>query len=478
MIGRRIIGLETEYGCLIEAPLSATQVIPAIRNWFFDRNHLGLIDTHDREWDEPAGNGGFLFNGGRLYVDMGHLEYCTPECRSLVDAIRYDRVGDLLLNQAVEELGFGGQVSFIRNNIDHYTGATFGCHENFSLLRNAPYTEANILSLLAFQTLRVLYTGTGRVAGNQDNPFAFYGNESEAPDPAFQISQRADYIQNDFFQWVQHNRAIINTRDEPLADPRLYRRLHLLHGDTHVLPAALFLKLGTTALVLDLFEADALPLVMLADAVGTLRTLSRHPDGPWTVSCLATTDSPRREPALSTENALELLECYRLAASEQFAGRDAETDTVLGLWAHVNQGLSNNPKQLFGLLDWVTKRELLESFRTSESLAWDDPWLQAQDLEYHQTDPERSLGLACADRNGLWARGEEALEPARSQPPGTTRARSRSKLMNRIAADNLAYRVDWDHVDAPGHWTRTFSDPFNTRADTHPSEAPDPDAFD
>src|SRR5579863_1259239 len=100
----------------------------------------------------------------------------------------------------------------------------------------------------------------------------------------FQVSQRADYINNDLFEWVQWNRAIINTRDEPLSDPRKYRRLHLLHGDTNVLPSALYLKLGATRLVLDLFEADDMPEVVLADAVPALREISRHPEGPWRVT--------------------------------------------------------------------------------------------------------------------------------------------------------------------------------------------------
>ena len=100
-------------------------------------------------------------------------------------------------------------------------------------------------------------------------------------DSDFQISQRADYINNDLFEWVQFNRAIINTRDEPLADPRKYRRLHLLHGDSSVLPATLALKIGTTALVLDLLEIDKLPHRTLADAVLTFRTLSHNVDGPW-----------------------------------------------------------------------------------------------------------------------------------------------------------------------------------------------------
>ncbi|MFO1497635.1 MAG: proteasome accessory factor PafA2 family protein [Verrucomicrobiota bacterium] len=103
-------------------------------------------------------------------------------------------------------------------------------------------------------------------------------------DNHFQISQRADYINNDLFEWVQFNRAIINTRDEPLADARSYRRLHLLHGDTSVLPATLLLKVGTTSLVLDLLEMDRMPKMVLADAVLSFRGMSHQPDGPWLVT--------------------------------------------------------------------------------------------------------------------------------------------------------------------------------------------------
>src|SRR5688572_1926703 len=119
--------------------------------------------------------------------------------------------------------------------------------------RAASLDEKNILSLLGFLTLRVLFCGAGRAGTVRAALFRGDISQREEPVP-FQMSQRADYIQNDFFEWVQHNRAIINTRDEPLADPRQYRRLHLLHGDTNVLPSALYLKVGTTRLVLDLLE--------------------------------------------------------------------------------------------------------------------------------------------------------------------------------------------------------------------------------
>src|SRR5262245_27520751 len=162
-MSRRITGLETEYGCLVDSHVQLPEVLPRVRDWLFHNDRYGLIDKHDRDWDEPAGNGGFLFNGGRVYIDMGHIEYCTSECASVLDVVRYDRAGDLLLQEAVWALRLQHLVVFVRHNVDHCTGVIFGCHENSSLERKAPLHEKNVRSLLAFLTLRVLYTGTGRV---------------------------------------------------------------------------------------------------------------------------------------------------------------------------------------------------------------------------------------------------------------------------------------------------------------------------
>src|SRR5688500_15149000 len=143
----RVVGLETEYGCLTNDLPGTAVVLTRVRDWIFSGQRFGLIDVHQRDWDEPAGNGGFLFNGGRAYVDMGHLEYCTPECVNLLDILAYDRAGDAILLKAVKDLRLSKEVSFIRNNVDHYSGATFGCHENYLLRRSAPLTESNIQSL-------------------------------------------------------------------------------------------------------------------------------------------------------------------------------------------------------------------------------------------------------------------------------------------------------------------------------------------
>jgi proteasome accessory factor A len=446
-VSRRITGLETEYGCLVDAQLQPKEILPRIRDWLFENHRYGLIDQHDRDWDEPAGNGGFLFNGGRVYIDMEHLEYCTPECASATDVVLYDRAGDLLLLEAVQALGLKGKVHFIRNNIDHYTGATFGCHENYSLERKAPLHEKNVMSLLAFLTLRVLFIGAGRVGSIR--PTRFRGDAAQREEPApFQISQRADYIQNDFFEWVQHNRAIINTRDEPLADPRHYRRLHLIHGDTNVLPAALFLKVGATRLVLDLLDADDMPMLVLGDAVTTLRQISRTISPPW---CVSLGDGKMAD-------ALELLDLYRQKARQLFRGRDVETDTLLDLWERVHHGLATDPMSLVGIVDWVSKEYLLRAFCERERITWGNPWLESQDLEYHHIDPDRGLGLALANDDGVWS--PTRLPQARVEPPSDSRAHARSRLMREIMGRKTSYYLDWESVEVPNQKRTRLLDPF------------------
>ena len=392
---RRLLGLETEYGCLVGEGLPIHQAIGQLRDWFFENQRYGLIDKHHRDWDEPPGNGGFLFNGGRVYEDMGHLELCTPECASFLEVVHYDCANDKMLSEALHELGLEDSVSLIRNNVDHYTGATFGCHENYSMIRKVPTTDEAIFSLLTFLTLRSLYTGAGRVGGLETHRQLM----REGPDSllenfkGFQMTQRADYVENDFFRWVQGNRAIINTRDEPLADPDIYRRLHLLHGDTNVLPAASFLKLGTTALVLDLLEIGELPSIRLLDPVGTLKQLSYRPDGPWDI----VVQEGDRVPAVS------LLKRYWKRASRHFQGRDAETDALLALWKQANDAFEKGAvTSLVGILDWVTKKYLFEHFCEAEGILMTDSWLESQDLEYHQVLPDRSLGRPLA-KDGPWS---------------------------------------------------------------------------
>ncbi len=451
----RVVGIETEYGCLVTGdPLHGPDAWPArVKNYLFKKAKVGVIDLHYRDYEEPPGNGGFLLNGGRLYIDMGHLEYSSPECRTVEDSVAYDMAGDQLLQAGLEALGVSESVSFIKNNVDHHTGATFGCHENYLMKRELQFSPRLLGTLLSFLATRQLFTGAGRVG--QASPLAFDFEPANHPDAVpFQLSQRADHIVNDIYQWVQFNRAIINARDEPLADYRKYRRLHLLIGDSNMSPFANALKVGTTALVLTLLEEGTLPEdVILLDAVLATRQISHEGTGRAVVQL----EDGRTRSALDIQR--EFLTC----AQQFLGGRDAETDWILESWAFTLDALCTKPELLIGGVDWISKKWLLETFRESEGLTWQDPWLQSLDLEYHNINPARGLFYALTPAKAIGEFNQRAGRPeAMSKPPADTRAHGRGIAVSLFQDRKYPYVINWDAISLDNTPYLSMPDPFET----------------
>ena len=101
-------------------------------------------------------------------------------------------------------------------------------------------------------------------------------------------------------------------------------------------------------------------------------------------------------------------------------------------------------------------------FCEAEGIDWTHRWLEAQDLEYHSTQPERSLALPMADLSGIWNTPD--AEIACTQAPVNTRAKARSDLMKEIQTRKLPYVIDWDSVQANELEPIYLLDPFNPRA--------------
>ncbi len=453
--GRRIIGIETEYGCLaagLEAEADSESWPIRVKNYLFRKAGVGAIDLHYRDYEEPPGNGGFLKNGGRLYLDMGHLEYSSPEVIGPIEAAVYDAAGERLVQLGLDGLGVAPGVAFIKNNIDHHTGATFGCHENYLMRRDAHLTPRCLGALLSFLATRQIYSGAGRVG--QAAPLSFDFEIPDFGEPVrFQISQRADHIVNDIYQWVQFNRAIINARDEPLADHRRYRRLHLLIGDSNVSPFATALKCGTTALVLSLLEQGLVPRgVALADAVMATREISRDPTLKWLVKL----ESGR------IRSAVEIQMAFLEKAEIAYRGANDESDWVLKAWRDTLESIETCPEHLLGAVDWISKRWMLEQFMAAEKITWDDPWLLSLDLEYHSVNPGRNLFRALAPpkavgefNNMVWSRAAAMWEP-----PPNTRAAGRAAAIRHFLNYPSAYVVNWDSISANSHTHLPMGDPF------------------
>lgn len=478
----RIFGLETEYGLLIHEDRpehSPTWFAHTIRDHLFHVQRRGVLDLHHRGHDEPPGNGGFLTNAGRIYLDMGHLEYASPECHSLTDVVASDRAGDLLLQHAIEELGYSDRVSLIKNNIDHETDATFGSHENYLVSRRFPFSRRGLAPLVTFLVTRQIFTGSGRVgsAVPQDSwiqtdrlivPRSVF-SAHPLSEPPFQISQRADYIVNDFFEWVQHNRAIVNTRDEPLADPNQYRRIHLLLGDSNMTEYATALKLGTTGLVLQLIEEGHAPQDLEIDEpVEALQEISHDQERRWLIQLQSH----------KTVSALDIQERFLDCAVRYCKGQDEETDWVLAQWASVLHDLRGDYQTLVGRVDWASKLWLLECFREAERLDWTDPMLKSLDLEYHNLNQTKGLYYGLLEEGRVpRVTTDRLIHLATEIAPKNTRAYGRSELVRRLldagplleanhlpSIDGLfpPYVINWSIFQVRGHAPFPMADPFKT----------------
>jgi proteasome accessory factor A len=479
----RIFGLETEYGLLInqERPdHSPTWFAHKIRDHLFHVRRQGVLDLHHRGHDEPPGNGGFLINAGRMYLDMGHLEYASPECHSLTDAVATDRAGDAILQQAIQDLGLSDQVALIKNNIDHETDATFGSHENYLVTRRFPFTRRGLGPLVTFLVTRQIFTGSGRVgaASPQDAwiqmdrlivPRASIGGSHVGMALPFQISQRADYIVNDFFEWVQQNRAIVNTRDEPLADPNQYRRIHLLLGDSNMAEYATALKLGTTGLVLQLIEEGQAPRDLeINEPVEALQEISQDQERQWMVQLQSG----------KTCSAINVQEQFLDAAERCYRSQDEETDWVLDQWASVLQDLRGDYEKLVGRVDWASKLWLLDSFREAEKLEWTDPMLKSLDLEYHNLHPGKGLYYGLVEEGRVpRLTTDKAIALAMDHPPRNTRAFGRGELVRHLLAFEASnesvdsnkderffpsYVINWSIFQLRGQAPFPMPDPFKT----------------
>ncbi len=375
-----------------------------------------------------------LTNGARLYVDHAHPEYSSPEVTNPLDVVRWEKAGEIVMRRGAElaaRVPGVAPIVLYKNNIDN-KGAAYGSHENYLMRRDVPF-GAIVNQLTPFFASRQIMCGAGRVGQRQDGSVH-----------AFQISQRSDYFEVEVGLETTLKRPIINTRDEPHADPKKYRRLHVIIGDANLSEISIYLKHGSASLVLAMIEADALPEPLeLADPVRALHQISYDPTLRTTVELA---DG-------RTITALELQGHY-LDHAKKFAeseGSDAQTDDVLARWESVLTRLADDPMNLVRELDWVAKLALLEQYRERDGLDWDHAKLHLVDLQYHDIRPERGLYHRLVNAGRIERLLDDAsIDESVTEPPHDTRAYFRGRCLQRFSADIAA--ASWDSVifDLPG----------------------------
>jgi proteasome accessory factor A len=167
-----------------------------------------------------------------------------------------------------------------------------------------------------------------------------------------------------------------------------------------------------------------------------------------------------------SRDALDIQYEFLNHAQRHFTGADAETDWLLASWQFALEALESNPERLIGGVDWISKRWLLDLFRQSENLGWQDPWLQSLDLEYHNIDPARGLYFQLQpteDRIIQWnAKVAAAIPEARTIAPATTRAHGRGFAVNWFLEHPKSnYLINWDSITLDGDPPLPMPDPFD-----------------
>lgn len=371
--GERIFGVETEFGCLVGETMGSPEAaVELVKDCLFYDLKQGALDMHSRDdVFEPAQCGGFLLNGGRMYIDAvgSHLEYATAECRDLKDLIANDRAGQRMIVRAIEHMGLSDEIDVYNNSVDHFGGHTFGCHENYLVRADGDLLSESAGMLYPFLVTRQIFAGVGRVGGHiltgglrpsyqevMDNPIDYiwvsqvYGVMPDNSVP-FQLSQRADHILKTIASRVRFNRALINPKWEHFYSHDGMTRLHLLFGESNQNEYAYALKIGTTSLVLDLLEDGLAPELSLANPLQALREVSRDQSYRWNVEMA---DG-------RTMGSVDLQRAY-LKEAQRFKGRSEQTDWILIEWESVLDGLESDPLAMGDRLDWVAKRKVVEDY--------------------------------------------------------------------------------------------------------------------
>jgi Pup amidohydrolase len=321
-----------------------------------------------------------------------------------------------------------------KNNTDN-KGASYGAHENY-LMRRATSFGDIVRHLTPFFVSRQVVTGAGRVGIGQD------GREH-----GYQLSQRADFFEVEVGLETTLKRPIINTRDEPHADPEKYRRLHVIIGDANLAEVSTYLKIGTTALVLAMIEDKFIDRDLTVEGpVAGLRAISHDPTLKQTVTL---TDG---RTLTGVQLQLEYLDLAKKYVEDRL-GSDADPQTldVLARWESVLDRLERDPMLCAGELDWVAKLKLLEQYRQRDGLEWDDAKLALIDLQYADIRPEKGLYNRLA-RAGRIERilVDDEVTSAMHDPPEETRAYFRGRCLEKFAGEVAA--ASWDSVifDLPG----------------------------
>ncbi len=288
-------------------------------------------------------------------------------------------------------------------------------------------------SLVPFLVTRTIFTGTGWVdpkgqyhlsqkAGNVNR---VYGGLLFGEHPMFKLSHLLETAVAMPF-WPKRARRLFEDR----------QRMQICLGDSNMCEVAEYLRVATTALVMDVIEAGGIPNTpRIWFPVRTLHTVSKDVELQRKVA--------RWDGRQFT--ALEVQRFYWRACRDyvsQLEEFHPEAHDVVELWGQVLDALENAPQSLVGHLDWVTKEFLLENANLGSSYEAK----KKIDLRYHELSPDGYFEQL--NQAGMIQRltTDEEVEKAMRNAPSATPASVRAHYIREFGNSDVALRVHWQSI--------------------------------
>lgn len=401
----RYVGTENEF-TVFKRP---TPGVP--KKDFFDFFHLvrrpleecgmlgdEIVNPKTQQYGVSMGQSLWLANGGRIYRDGSTLEYASPECRTIEELVLVEKAGDLIVETACRDLGAVDDIFLMKRTATRGTTqgkvggsptVTWGSHESYAIL-------ANLYQRLTKETcampegviLRWHFAGRQTICGAGHLGYLYgYGNK-----PTFWVSPRTQFIYSEVNSSTKTlGRSIINSRDEPHMEGNLsdMKRLHIIIGDMNRSDWSVYLRFGTTVLVL-----AYLAFSPRESREKLLEFFPARKDLVGQAKLASICFSDERYQQLFTE----LLDSQRrirdaISNSEEvIKERVPEFDTIMENWSGALDAVSSlDPEHPFAKrLDWLIKKNLFENIsgydigNTGEAGADITNELFSLDFSYHR----------------------------------------------------------------------------------------------
>ena len=405
----------------------------------------------------------YIENGSRLYLDVGsHPEYATAEARDPMDALALDAAGELVMrilpwtpNVVCAPSRSRLHGPCVQKQLDS-AGHSFGCHENYLVRRFVPLKTIE-QELLPFLITRQLFTGAGRM-GEQ----------------GFQITQRADFLDEAVSSATTRSRPMVNTRDEPHADPDAFRRLHVIIGDSNRSQWATMMKLATTHLVLCVIEQagregkdSGFARFSFADASAANHKVSRDLTGVEASFDMADGTAMEGGAVAIQERYLEIVERF-VGQHPEVCSSLPRTDVheVIRQWRRVIEAFRSGASETFAdKVDWLAKRRLFDMLRNRAGSRLSVSKLEQLDMDYHDVANGALYASLCRRGAMRTLVNESQAHEAIDVPPHDTRAALRGRFIQSARSHNAQYSCDWTRLSltSPNRMDVTLLDPFDAQ---------------